>query len=112
MHLGEHHRGGEELPAVEGAPDAVTGGLGPVEHDHVVVELGIAVARIEVGEARGYHSHDVLLDAALLAGASVKDFALGVGEDLGEGLSGGTGRSLGESLGRPEPRPPTRSWKG
>jgi len=52
----------------------------------VIVELRIAVARIEVGEARGYHSDDVLLDAALLAGASVKHVALGVGEDLSDGL--------------------------
>ena len=52
----------------------------------MVVELGIAVSGIEVGEARRDDPDDVLFDAALLARAGVKDLALGVGEDLGDGL--------------------------
>ncbi len=86
VHLGEHDRRGEESPAVESTPDAIARGLDPVKYDHVVVELGIAVAGVEVGEARRYHPDDVLLEAALLARSSAKHLALGVGEDLGDGL--------------------------
>lgn len=52
---------------VKGAPHAVTIGLSPVENDHVVVQLWIAVSRIEVGEARGDDANDVLFYTSLLS---------------------------------------------
>ena len=86
MHLGEHHRGGEESPTVEGPPGAIILGLDPVEDDDVVVELWIAISRVEVGETRRDNSDDVLFDAALASRSCVEGLALGVGEDLSDGL--------------------------
>src|SRR5665213_409825 len=56
--------------------------MGPVENNHVVVQLGIAVSRIEVSEACSYDANYVLFDAPLFARSCVEDLALGVGEDL------------------------------
>ncbi len=65
MQLGEDDGGLEEPPAVQGPPGPVRAGLGPVPHHHVVVELGVAGAEVEVVEGRCHHAGHLFLYCSL-----------------------------------------------
>jgi hypothetical protein len=84
--LGQGHHEGVQGSAVQSAPHPVGDGLGTVPNDGVMMELGIAVAALEVQPRTGDDTSDRFLAGALGAGAGEKDVVLGPGDDLTEGL--------------------------
>ena len=65
VQFGERDQALEQTPRIERAPDAVGERAGPVGYDHMVVELGVAGPRVEVGKGGGDHALDVFLNDAI-----------------------------------------------
>jgi hypothetical protein len=80
--LGQGHHKGVQGSTVEGAPHPVGDSLGTVPNDGVVMELGIAIAALEVQPSAGDDTPDRFLAGALGAGPGEKDVVLGPGDDL------------------------------
>ena len=111
VQFGQGDQALEQTPRIERAPGAVGERAGPVGHHHVVVELGVAGPRVEVGEGGGDHAFDVFLDDAIGARARMEHLAFGVGEhDLdGPAMAGVDLRPWCPY--RPAPRPPRPTWR-
>ena len=86
VEFGEFDGRSEDGAAIEGAPEAVARTLGAVEDDHVVVELGVARARVEVGKGRRDDAVGLVHDYPVGAGTHPKDLALGVVQDVANHL--------------------------
>ena len=108
VQLGEGDDVLEQATRIEGPPDAVRDGAGPVGHHHMVVKLGVAGPRVPVGEGGGHHTFDVFLDHATLARARAEHLAFGVGQ---HDVDGPAVAVVDERLGLPVGQRPGRGHR-
>ncbi len=87
VQFAEHDRRLVQLAGVQGAPLAIRHGQGPVEDHHVVVELGVAGAAVEMGERRRDDPFDVLLGDPARPRTGMEHLGLRIGQDDLDGFA-------------------------